>query len=154
MTASTSRYQAKEAGKTMSDESGDNAEKESRKLGYKVTRKSLVSDEAAMIREEVEHFLKSGDDVLIVTGGTGVSSRDVTIETVRPYIEKELDGFGEALRRLSYEHIGPAAIMTRATAGVARGKLLVCLPGSPDAVSLAVSKLGGEFPHAVFIART
>jgi len=154
VTVSTSRYQAREGGKELPDESADNAQGELEKLGYAVTRRDLVSDDERMIRDEVESFLKSKDDVAVLMGGTGVSSRDLTIETVRPYFEKELEGFGEILRSLSFHEIGAAAMMTRATAGVARGKLLVCLPGSPGASTLAVSALGGEFPHAVYIART
>jgi len=76
----------------------------------------------------------------------------VTIETVRPFFDKELDGFGELVRRLGYEEIGSAALLTRATAGVVSGKIIVCLPGSPDAVRTAMRAFAGEFSHARFVA--
>jgi len=136
------------------DESGDSAQHELVKLGYELKIRELISDDQEMLRKEVEKFLSGREDVLIFLGGTGVSGRDVTIETIRPFMEKELDGFGETLRHLSYEEIGSAAIMTRATAGVAKGKLIVCLPGSPGAVSLALKSLGREFPHILFVARS
>lgn len=107
-----------------------------------------------MIREEVKRFLAGKCDVLVLMGGTGVSGRDVTIETVRPLLEKELDGFGELLRQVGYRKIGAAAMLTRATAGVARGKLVLCLPGSPGAVRDALRAFGGELPHALFVARS
>ena len=107
-----------------------------------------------MLRREVKGFLAGKDDVLLFTGGTGVSSRDITIETVRPYFEKEITGFGELLRRVSYDEVGSAAMLTRATAGVARGKLLVCMPGSPGAVETALRTTMSEFPHILFVARS
>lgn len=154
VTVSTSRYAAKKGEGKASDESGDIASKEVVRLGYELARRELVSDEPEMIRGEIEHFLSGKDDVLLLLGGTGVSSRDVTIETARPYFEKELDGFGEMLRGISYKKIGAAAMLTRATAGVAEGKLIVCLPGSPDASATALKVLGKEFPHVLFIARS
>ena len=129
------------------------AEEEAKKAGHAITVRELVSDDAAMIRREAERFLGSDDDVLLFTGGTGVSSRDITIETVRPLLQKELPGFGELLRRVSYEKIGSAALLTRATAGTANGKLLVCMPGSPDAVKTAIGIGISEFPHIVSVAR-
>jgi molybdopterin adenylyltransferase len=118
-----------------------------------VTVRELVSDDATMIRREAKRFLGSDDDVLLFTGGTGVSSRDITIETVRPLLQKELPGFGELLRRISYDEIGAAAMLTRATAGTASGKLLVCMPGSPGAVKTAMRASISEFPHIVSVAR-
>lgn len=150
---SSSRYERKAARSKFTDESGDAAEAEVKREGHIVTVRELVSDDAAMIRREAESFLESGDDVLLFMGGTGVSGRDITIETVRPFLQKELPGFGELLRRISYGRIGSAAMLTRATAGTARGKLLVCLPGSPDAVKTALRASFSEFPHIVSVAR-
>lgn len=99
-------------------------------------------------------FIDSNADVIIFSGGTGVSKNDITVETLRSKFEKELEGFGELLRAISYRKIGTAAILTRATAGIKNGKLIVCLPGSPDAVKTALNKTLSEFPHIVFIART
>ncbi|MCZ2856621.1 MAG: molybdopterin-binding protein, partial [Candidatus Bathyarchaeota archaeon] len=73
--------------------------------------------------------------------GTGISPSDVTIETITPLFEKELHGFGEVFRWLSYQAIGSAAVMTRATAGIMQGKAVFCIPGSPQAVRLCLEKL-------------
>lgn len=154
VTVSSSRYAKASKGEKVIDESGDAAQHELAKLGYELRIRRLISDDQGMLRKEAEKFLSGSEDVLIFLGGTGVSGRDVTIETIRPLMEKELDGFGEILRNLSYGDIGSAAIMTRATAGVAKGKLIVCLPGSPGAVTLALKSLGGEFPHVLFVARS
>ncbi len=154
VTVSSSRYAKKKDGEPFTDEGGDVAEEEVRTSGHAVSGRALLSDDAAMIRKTVKGFLAGKDDVLLLTGGTGVSSRDLTIETVRPFFEKEITGFGELLRRLSYEEVGSAAIMTRATAGVARGKLLVCMPGSPGAVRTALRETAGEFSHIVYVARS
>jgi molybdopterin adenylyltransferase len=154
VTVSTSRYGEMKGGRTYADEAGDVAEAETKGAGHEVTFRGLVSDDQDMIRGEVEKFLSSGDDVLLTTGGTGVSSRDVTIETVRPFFEKEVEGFGELLRRLSFEEVGGAAILTRATLGVSKGKLIVCMPGSPGAVRAALRSFVSELPHAVYVARS
>jgi molybdenum cofactor biosynthesis protein B len=154
VTVSTSRYAARRNEGGASDESGDVASREIGKLGYRIARRELVSDEPKMIRSQLELFERGKDDVLVFLGGTGVSSRDVTIETVRPCLEKELDGFGEMLRSISSRKLGSASFLTRATAGVARGKLILCLPGSPDAAATAIRAFGKEFPHILFVART
>jgi len=135
------------------DEGGDAAVDGAKGAGHEVSRRALVSDDRAMIRGEVKKFLGSRDDVLLLTGGTGLSPRDVTVETVRPFFEKELEGFGELVRRLGYDEIGGSAALTRATAGVKKGKLIVCMPGSPGAVKTAMKAFAGEFAHAVFVSR-
>jgi len=152
VTVSTSRYGKKSRGEKYTDEGGDVAVEEAVRAGHKVTRRSLVSDDAGMLRREARAFIAGEDDVLLFTGGTGLSPRDITVETIRPFFEKELDGFGELARRLGYEEIGAAAILTRATAGVASGKLILCMPGSPGAVRTAMKAFAGEFGHARFIA--
>ena len=154
VTVSSSRYEMKRHGVSITDEAGDVAEAEAKKARLLVKGRALVSDDVAMLRREVERFLGSRDDVLLLIGGTGVSSRDITIETLRPYFQKELPGFGEHLRRVSYGDIGTATILTRATAGVAGGKLLVCMPWSPDAVRTALRMSLPEFPHIISIARS
>jgi len=80
-------------------------------------------------------------DAVVFCGGTGIAPKDVTIETVTPFFEKTLPGFGEIFRRLSYDNMGSAAVMSRAAAGVAKGKVLFCIPGSPDAVRVSVETL-------------
>jgi len=153
VTVSTSRYQKKREGKPFSDEAGDVAAEEARGAGHSVTRRAMISDDRAMIRREVRVFLSGEEDVLLLAGGTGLSPHDITVETVRPFLEKELEGFGELVRRLGYDEVGAAAALTRATAGVAKGKLIACMPGSPDGVRTAMRAFVQEFPHMVFIAR-
>src|SRR2546422_7239120 len=125
------------------DESGDFASRLILESGHKVDTRTLLPDEKVMIRRTVQDFLKSGAHVLVLIGGTGVSPSDVTVETAVPFFEKELTGFGELLRSISYQTIGSAAMLTRATAGTAKGKLIICLPGSPE---------GGETPLRRFIS--
>jgi len=154
VTVSTSRYSRKLRGEKFSDEGGDVAVEETKRAGHRVTRRTLISDDAGMLRREARAFIAGGDDVLLFTGGTGLSPRDMTVETIRPYFEKELDGFGELVRRLGFDEIGSSAVLSRATAGVASGKLIVCMPGSPGAVRTAMKAFASEFGHAVFIAGT
>ncbi len=154
VTVSTSRYQMLKESREYRDESGDVAVKVILESGHSVSGRGLVSDSKDMIAKEVRGFLRGKDDVMLLTGGTGVAKRDVTIEAVRPFFEKELDGFGELLRRVSYDEIGAASLLTRATAGVAKGKLILCLPGSPGAVKTALDTSIVELPHAVHIARS
>ncbi|MGP8056279.1 MAG: molybdenum cofactor biosynthesis protein B [Nitrososphaerales archaeon] len=153
-TVSSSRYLSKLRGREFEDESGDVAEKRITGLGHGVLKRLLISDDARMIAGAVKDFLGGEGDVLTFLGGTGVSKRDVTVETVRPYFEKELEGFGELLRSSSFAEIGAAAMLTRATAGVAKGKVILCIPGSPDAVRRALEMFGGELPHVLFVARS
>lgn len=153
ITVSTSRYAKMKDGAVYTDEAGDTAAAAAKEAGHVVTRRNLVSDDRAMIRREVRSFLSGNDDLLLMAGGTGLSPRDITVETVRPFLDKELDGFGELVRRLGYDEVGSAAALTRATAGVASGKLIVCIPGSPGAVRTTMKAFMGEFPHMVYIAR-
>lgn len=102
----------------------------------------IVKDEPAQIEQALSAALAQADiDVVIVNGGTGIAPRDGTYEVVSRFLEKKLDGFGEIFRYLSYLDIGSAAIMSRAAAGSSRGKILVSLPGSSGAVTLAMEKL-------------
>ena len=110
--------------------------------GHNVAGRSIVKDEPADVVRAVSDQLDAGDvQVIITTGGTGVTSRDSTYEAIDDLLEKRLDGFGELFRMLSYQDIGPAAMMSRATAGLARAKIIVSLPGSEGAVRLAMTKL-------------
>ena len=127
-----------------------------RASGAVVVSHARVTDDAEAIRAAVELLLSApGLDAVITTGGTGIAPRDQTIEALSPLMEKTLDGFGEAFRRLSWEQVGPRSILSRAVAGVARERLLVLLPGSPKAVSLAVDAvLGPVLGHMVALLRT
>ncbi len=119
------------------------------KAGHAVLFYAVVKDEPKAIADAVEQASWTCD-AIITNGGTGLSRRDVTIPTLGPQFERVLPGFGELFRRLSYESIGSAAWLTGATAGVYHGRLVFCLPGSPDACRLAVEKLIlPELPHAI-----
>ena len=109
--------------------------------GHQVTARALVKDEPADVTAFVAAQLRSDAQVVITTGGTGITARDGTFEAVDTLFEKRLDGFGELFRMLSFEQIGAAAMMSRATAGTAAGKAIFVLPGSPDAVRLAMTRL-------------
>jgi molybdenum cofactor biosynthesis protein B len=110
--------------------------------GHSITGHAIVRDEPVQVTADVTASLRDPTtDVVIVTGGTGISARDGTYEAVSGLIEKRLDGFGELFRMLSFQEIGPAAMMSRATAGTCRGKAIFLLPGSQNAVRLAMTRL-------------
>ena len=152
---STSRYQQLQKGERISDVSGDLIEALLKIAGHRILFKKIIADDKALIREEVKNVLSSADiDAAIFCGGTGVAPSDVTIETVSPFLEKTLPGFGEIFRRLSYNKVGSSAVLSRAVAGVAKGKALFCIPGSPDAVRVSIETLIlPEAPHIVRHAR-
>ncbi len=109
--------------------------------GHQVTARALVKDEPADVTAFVATQLRGDAQVIITTGGTGITSRDTTYEAITEMLEKRLDGFGELFRMLSYADIGSAAMMSRACAGLARGRVVIALPGSEGAVRLAMTKL-------------
>jgi molybdenum cofactor biosynthesis protein B len=119
--------------------------------GHDIVGYSVVKDEPAQIVALVDELNAAGCKVIITNGGTGIARRDSTFEAVDALLEKRLPGFGELFRMLSYEDIGPAAMLSRATAGVYRGTLIFCLPGSTGAVRLAMEKLiMPELDHLVW----
>lgn len=110
--------------------------------GHRLVSREIVRDDVAEIRAAAERALARADcHAVLLTGGTGTSPRDVTPEAVRPLLERELPGFGELFRMLSFQEIGPAAMLSRAFAGSRGGKALFGLPGSPAAVRLALERL-------------
>lgn len=133
------------------DASGDALERGLKRAGHQVVSRAWVRDDVAAIRRTVRAALaRRAVDAVLLTGGTGVAARDRTPEAVTPLLERELPGFGELFRALSYQQVGSAAWLSRAGAGVSRGRLVVWLPGSTRAVALAVSKLAGpELAHAI-----
>ena len=152
---STSRYQQLQNGTKMNDVSGDLIETLVKASGHKVMFKKILSDDKTQIKNAVNSFLDSADlDVAVFCGGTGIAPSDVTIEAVTPFLEKTLPGFGEVFRHQSYNKVGSAAMLSRAAAGVAKGKALFCIPGSPEAVRFSVETLIlPEAPHIVRHAR-
>ncbi len=110
--------------------------------GHHVAGRAVIKDDAALVRDAVTRQLADMTvDAIITTGGTGITSRDSTYEAIGALLEKRLDGFGELFRMLSFEDIGPAAMMSRASAGLAAGHIVVSLPGSEAAVRLAMERL-------------
>ncbi len=141
--SSSSRYQKLKAKEQFTDYSGDMIVDLVKKAGHQVISRQILPDDRVLLGKTVGNKIGSEDvDIIIVCGGTGVSLTDITIETLRPLMVKTLPGFGELFRKLSYEDIGSAAIMTRALAGVTdQGKVIFCIPGSPQAVNLVMTKL-------------
>ena len=110
--------------------------------GHEVVGHAIVPDEAATLRAAVVAQLDADPvQAVITTGGTGISRRDGTHEVMSALIEKRIDGFGELFRALSFEEIGPSAMLSRACAGTARGKILISLPGAQNAVRLGMTRL-------------
>jgi molybdenum cofactor biosynthesis protein B len=127
--------------------------------GHEVLFKQIVRDEPDQVRGLIAGWIGTDSDaggdaggdagsertahvqVIITTGGTGISSRDRTYEAVTSLLDKQLDGFGELFRMLSFQEIGAGAMLSRACAGVARGRIIICLPGSEHAVRLAMTQL-------------
>jgi molybdopterin adenylyltransferase len=124
------------------DESGKLIKQRLTDNGHKVTDYTILKNDAMAIREKIEELMKRDDVQVIITGGgTGLSKRDVTVNTIAPMLEKQLDGFGELFRQLTYQEIGTGSIMSRAIAGVANGKVIICIPGSLGAATLAMDKI-------------
>lgn len=154
ITCSTSKARQKEKGMRVDDPSGDAIEKLMRDAGHHITGRTLIPDQARFLRAIIRKALRSDADAIIITGGTGIAPSDVTVEAVTPILEKHMPGFGELFRKISYENIGSAAMMSRAVAGVVKGKAVFCLPGSTDGVTTAVSRLIiPELGHVLSIAR-
>lgn len=137
------------------DTSGKAMQESLTREGHTVCAYMIVKDEPDDIQRLLMHHIQAPEtDAVLLSGGTGVSSRDGTYEVVQRCLEKELTGFGELFRMLSYEEIGSAAMMSRATAGVARGTVIVSMPGSSGAVRLAMNKLVlPELAHMIHIAQ-
>lgn len=123
--------------------------------GHLIVGRTIVRDDAELVKATIARVLGQVHlDVIITTGGTGITSRDTTYEAVAALLEKTLPGFGELFRALSYQDIGSSAMMSRATAGLVAGRILVALPGSEAAVRLALDKLLlPELGHLVQQAR-
>lgn len=109
--------------------------------GHTVSQQAIVRDEPPDVRAFIMEAVDKGAEVVITTGGTGLSRRDTTYEAIDALLEKRLDGFGELFRMLSYQDIGSGAMLSRATAGTYKGAFVAALPGSPKAVSLGLDKL-------------
>jgi molybdenum cofactor biosynthesis protein B len=110
--------------------------------GHLVLEKKIVPDDPGEVRRTIDAMLANAEvQAVITTGGTGISSRDQTYEAIDSILDKRIDGFGELFRALSYQEVGTAAMLSRALAGTAGGKIVIAIPGSENAVRLAITKL-------------
>ncbi|MFO0658656.1 MAG: molybdenum cofactor biosynthesis protein B [Polyangiaceae bacterium] len=137
------------------DEGGKTLRTGLESAGFSVVRHAILRDEPNEIQALIDEVTTTQSaDAIVLTGGTGISPRDRTYEAVSAKLDLTLDGFGEAFRRLSWDQIGPRSILSRATAGVARGVVVISLPGSVKAVELAVRELiTPTLAHAVALVR-
>lgn len=137
------------------DPAGDAIETAFETDGHEVVIRELLRDEYDSIQGTVQRQVDREDtDIVVTTGGTGITPDDVTVEAVRPLLDKRLPGFGELFRALSREEIGTRVVGTRATAGVAAGTVIFCLPGSENAARLGAQEvIVPEAPHLAGLAR-
>ena len=117
----------------------DGWNKDKKRGSHRMERYPIAID--SMVNEDI--------DVIMTNGGTGLDTRDITVETVESLFEKKLDGFGEIFRMKSYEEIGSAALLSRATAGIYKKSIIFSMPGSPNAVKTALNIIIDELPHFV-----
>ena len=110
--------------------------------GHTITGHEIVREEARSLKNAIDRVLGMVDvDAIIITGGTGISGRDITPDIVMSILDRKLEGFGEIFRMLSFDEIGTSAMMSRAMAGIAAGKAIFCIPGSRGGVRLAVEDI-------------
>jgi len=155
VTCSTSKFKQLKAKQQPSDESGDIIEQLAASAGHRIAGRKLISDSKPMIQKATRAALSNrGVDVVIITGGTGLSSTDVTFEAISPLLDREIPGFGELFRKISFDEIGSAAMVSRAFAGMIKRRAIFCLPGSPNAVRTAMEKLIlPELGHIIGLAQ-
>lgn len=147
ITLSDSKYKDSEKGKE-TDKSGKIIiEKINEK--YLMNRYCIIPDEKDKLLSAIDKMVNEEIDVIFTTGGTGIGSRDITVETLTPLFEKELSGFGEIFRAETYKELGSGAILSRATAGVYKKTLIFTMPGSPNAVKLGLNIVIDELNHLV-----
>ncbi|KAA9397961.1 molybdenum cofactor biosynthesis protein B [Haloarcula sp. CBA1130] len=134
LTVSTSRTLA-------DDPAGDIITAACEDAGHRIAERRLVADEMDAIEDAVAALLDDGVDVVLTTGGTGLTPDDVTVDAIEPLFDRPIPGFGELFRWRSYEEVGPMAMASRATAGVVDDRLVFCLPGSENAARTGVEEL-------------
>jgi molybdenum cofactor biosynthesis protein B len=154
---STTRYAEFQNGELETDQTFPVIEEEFGKYpDYAIQVKGVLPDDIFAIREFLATHSKGDEqvDVIILSGGTGLSAKDQTVEACRAMLDKEIPGFGEIFRSLSYEQVGTAAMMSRSTAGIIAGIPVFCLPGSPKAVQLGLSRIIlPEIAHVIYELR-
>jgi molybdenum cofactor biosynthesis protein B len=143
MIVSTTRFEELKEGRRSSDKTIDAVKKvlvNNKEIS--LISSDYVTDSADLLNNKISCLVNEDNiDAIILSGGTGLSPKDITFETISPMLEKELPGFGELFRYLSFEEIGSSAMLSRATAGIINKKIVFLLPGSPNAVKLALERL-------------
>lgn len=147
ITLSDTKYKDQKEGKN-TDSSGQYIVKELQKK-YAVNSYKIIPDESEILKNAIDSMINEKIEVIFTTGGTGIGSRDITIETIEPLFQKVLTGFGEIFRLKTYEELGSGAILSRATAGVYKNTLIFSMPGSPNAVKLGLNIVYKELRHLV-----
>lgn len=135
------------------DHSGEFLVQMLQEAGHQVVGREIVHDERTPIERQLRAWQQAGFDLILSTGGTGIAGRDVTIPVVEALLTKPLPGFGELFRMLSYQEIGGAAMLSRATGGLADHTLLFALPGSRGAVATGWHLLSGQLQHLAYEVR-
>ena len=120
---------------------------------YNLKSKIIIPDDREALIKTIKEMVDEDIDVILTTGGTGLDSRDITVETVEELFDKKIEGFGEIFRYQSFLEIGSGALISRATAGVYKKTVIFSMPGSPNAVKTASNIIIDEFPHLVFHAK-
>lgn len=124
------------------DETGKRAVQLLEEAGHSVKAYVIVKNDVAQIKEAFNGFISDeGVQVIITSGGTGIGEKDMTVDAVSEFFDRRLEGFGELFRQISYDEIGVMAMISRATAGIAEGKIVYCLPGSKGAIETALGKI-------------
>lgn len=135
LTVSDSRTEA-------DDKSGDLLVERIASAGHQLAARKIVRDDRYVLRAQVSDWIADeGVDIVITTGGTGITGRDVTPESLQPLFDRPIEGFGELFRQISFDEIGAATIQSRACAGIANATLIFCLPGSSNACATAWDKI-------------
>lgn len=120
---------------------------------YTLKSKIIIPDDREALIKTIKEMVDEDIDVILTTGGTGLDSRDITVETVEELFDKKIEGFGEIFRHQSFLEIGSGALISRATAGVYKKTVIFSMPGSPNAVKTASNIIIDEFPHLIFHAK-
>ena len=116
---------------------------------YRNTEYQVIPDKSEVLIETIENMINKNIEIIFTTGGTGIESRDITIETVKELYDKEINGFGELFRLKSYEELGSGALLSRASAGIYKKTIICSMPGSPNAVKTGLDIIYNEIGHLV-----
>ena len=148
ITLSDSKYKDSKEG-INSDISGEDIINVLKEKGHEIKEYTIIPDDKDMLLDTVKKMNEEKIDAIFTTGGTGLESRDITIETLKPLYDKEINGFGEIFRLKSYEELGSGALLSRASAGIYNKTIIFSMPGSPNAVKTAMDIISDEIGHLV-----